>query len=153
MVLGDKFLRCCNSLFHCQSVEREAVETLLPFRRRVGDNTLLGVETGLADVSTLDKRYDRQIEMARKSIVAAVVSRYGHDGSGAISCQDILRNPYWNAVAGERIDGIRAREYTRDVVVGHALKLGAALDISQIFVDLGLLISCRQLGNELTLRG
>ena len=67
-LLGDKLLGLGNGLLDGQSVERErGVHTLA---RRVHDRALLGVETLLADVGSLDERDDGQLEVASEGIVA-----------------------------------------------------------------------------------
>ena len=68
-LLRNELLCCGDGFLHGQSVEREAVESLLALSRRVGDGAFLGIEALLADVSALDKRYDGKIEVLCKSIV------------------------------------------------------------------------------------
>ena len=67
-LLGDKRLGLGDGLLDGQSVERECgVHTLA---RRVHDRALLGVETLLADVGSLDERDDGQLEVASEGVVA-----------------------------------------------------------------------------------
>ena len=152
MMLSNELLCSGNSLLHRQTVEREAVKALLAFSRRIGNDALLCVEALLTDIGSLDKRDYRQVEVLGESIVTAVVCRYSHDGSRAISGEHILRNPNRNTVACERVDGIRAREHARYMMVGHTFKLSTALHIGKVFVDIGLLVVCSQFLYELALR-
>ena len=152
-LLGDEFLRSGNGFLHSQSVEREAVKALLALTRRVGDDAFLGVEALLRDVGPLDERDDGQTKMLGKGIVAAVVSRYGHDGARTISGEHILRNPDRDGIARQRVDGVRTGEHTRDLAVGHTLQLSALFDIVDIFVHLGFLLLSGHLADIVRLGG
>ena len=138
-------------LLHAERVERETVECGLALTRRVDNRSLLGIEALLAHVGTLDKRYDGKVEMLGKSIVARVVGRHGHDCSGAVAGQHIFAYPHWYLVAGEGVDGIRARENARHAVVGDAFALGALLHVGHIFVYGSLLVGGGELLYELAL--
>ena len=90
--------------------------------------------------------------MAGESIVARVVGRHGHDGSGAISGQHIFGNPDGNLLASEWVDGIRTRENARHLVVHLSFALGALLHISQILLYFGLLFSRGELFHQFAFR-
>ena len=76
---GDGFL-------DSQSVQVEVAIRLCTCFRRVAYDTLFGIETFFAYIAAFHQRNDRQVEVLGKSVVAAVVCRYGHDGACSVSC-------------------------------------------------------------------
>ena len=86
----NKLLCCSYSLLNAQAVERETIKSLLALSWRVANCTLLSVEALFANISTLDKRNDRQSEVLGKSIVARVVSWHSHDSACTISSKYIF---------------------------------------------------------------
>ena len=76
---GDGFL-------NSQSVQVEVAIRLCTCFRRVAYDTLFGIETFFAYIAAFHQRNDRQVEVLGKSVVAAVVCRYGHDGACSVSC-------------------------------------------------------------------
>ena len=112
------FLGCCNGFFDSQSVQRKVTVRSYVRARRVADDTFFCIETFFANVTTFYQRTDFQSEMFGKSIVAAIVSGYSHDGSCSISCQYVITDPNRYCFTGKRIDGIRSTEYTGNATVG-----------------------------------
>ena len=100
------------SVLDIESIERERLtivfHCLSSSSRRIGDDAFLSVVRLLTDVSTLDERDDRKIEMLGKSIVTAVMGRNRHDGSGAISSEHILGDIDRALIASDRIDTVSA---------------------------------------------
>ena len=78
--------------------------------------------------------------------------RHCHDGSGAVSGEDIFRDPDGVLLSGEGVDGIRAGEDARHLMVYHTFALGASLDISYILLHLFALSVGGQFVNEFALR-
>ena len=70
--------------------------------------------------------------MTGKCIVARVVGRHSHDGSGAVSCEYIIADPYRNLLACQRIDGIASCEYTRHFLLDLAFALGLVFHLIEI---------------------
>ena len=72
--------------------------------------------------------------MAGESPVARVVGRYGHDGARAVAGQHVVRNIDRYLLAGERVDGVGAREDT-----AHPPRLGDAFAFRPLarFGDVG----------------
>ena len=151
LVALDVLLGGCYGLLYCQSVQNQIAVRSLFLGRAVAHDSLLGVITLLAHVSTLYQGYDGEVEVACKGIVAAVMGRYGHDGTSTISCQHVLTYPYGITLAGEGIDGIRTREHTCHAVVNLPLALGTALHVGQILLHLGLLSVGGQLLHQFAL--
>ena len=107
---------------------------------RVAHNSLLGVETLLGDVAALDQGDYRQIELLSERIVAAVVRRHSHNGSGAVAGQHIFRNPNGNLPAREGIEGVGAGKDAGHLAgLCDALTLGLLLGLQQIGLN-GLLL-------------
>ena len=90
MLGSDKLLGLPDGVADGEPVEREAMERLHTLARRVHHRALLGVETLLAHVGSLDERNDGEVEVAGEGIVAAVVGRDGHDGSGAVAREHVF---------------------------------------------------------------
>ena len=84
-LLRHKLLGTGNGILHAQTVEGESCQSLHAGGGRVLHNAFLGIETVLADISTLDKGHHRKAEVAGKGIVAAVVGRHCHNGTGAVA--------------------------------------------------------------------
>ena len=70
--------------------------------------------------------------MFGKSIVAAIVSRYSHDGSCSISCQYVITDPNRYCFTGKRIDGICSTEYTGNATVGDTFALRTFLGAVEV---------------------
>ncbi len=65
-----------------------------------------------------DDLADGYPELAREGVVPLVMGGDGHDRRGAVSGQDVVRNPDRDAFAAERIDGRRAGEDPRLIPFG-----------------------------------
>ena len=78
--------------------------------------------------------------MLGKGIVAAVVSRNGHDGTRAVTCQHIVTYIYRYILASDGIDGIAAGEHAAHLLLNHALALGLVLHLVEIGIDGGTLV-------------
>ena len=80
-----------DSLFHLQSIQES----------RVANHALFCIIALFAHICTFDKWYDRQIEVACKSIVATIVCWHCHNCTCTITSQYVVRNPYWYFVASQ----------------------------------------------------
>ena len=89
--------------------------------------------------------------MLGKGIVTTIVSRYGHDGASTISCQDIFGNIDGNPLVCQWVDGIRAREDTRNLVIHLTLTFRALLHVIEIVLHRCFLLRSCQLLNQFTL--
>ena len=89
--------------------------------------------------------------MLGESIVTTVVGRYCHDGSCAITGQNVLCYPDGDALLSEWIDGIRAREHTCYGMVHLAFALCALLHVGQVLIYFFLLLWGGELFYQLTL--
>ena len=83
-----------------------------------------------------------------KSVVTAVVSRNRHDGACSITCQYVITDPYGNSLAGKRIDGVWATEYTGYAAVGDTFTFRTFLGAVQIGFHFGFLCFGSKLGNQ-----
>ena len=128
-MFGNKLFGFFNGLFHGAAVQCKAVKRLLTGSRRIHYRAFLGIKTLFRHIGTFDKRNNRQVKVAGKSIVTTVVCGHSHDGSRAIACQNILTYPYGYIVTGERINRIRAAKYACNLAIAHAIKLCSALNI------------------------
>ena len=69
------------------------------------------------------------------------MSRYGHNSSGAISCENIICHPDRYFQSGKGVDGIRSGEYSGYFFnVGHPFALGTLAGIEQVSLHLLLMI-------------
>ena len=109
---------------------------------RVDHDALFGIETLLRNVGPFDKRHDGQREMASKSIVAAVVCRYGHDGSRAVTGQHIVAYPDGNGPTCEWVYGVSACENAANLAVGNAFAFGSFLRCLNVGLHFGALFGC-----------
>ena len=152
----DILLGAGYGLLHGQSVEGQRLAIvahgLLAIGGGVHHDAFLGVIRLLRDVGTLDERHDRQAEMLGEGIVAAVVSRHGHDGTRAVAGQHVFRNPDGVLLAGEGVDGVGAGEDARHLMVYLTLALGAACNVLHVFLHLFLLLRRGELLHQLALR-
>ena len=105
-VLADELLCGGNGFLDGKAVQRETVQRRLALHGRVHHDTLLGIVTLLAHVGTLHQWDDGQVEMTCKGIVARVVCRYCHDGTGTITGEDILGNVYGALLASDGVDAV-----------------------------------------------
>ena len=78
--------------------------------------------------------------MTCKGIVARVVCRYGHNGTGTITGEDVLGNVDGALLASDGVDAVRTREHACYGTVYLALTLGAALHVGQVLVHLLFLL-------------
>ena len=53
----------------------------------------------------------RQSVPKRKLMIAFIVRRHRHNGSGAVTDQDIVRDPDWNFLLIHRVNSIRSGKY------------------------------------------
>ena len=121
-----------DGLLHSESVQETGI----------AHYAVLGIETFTAHVATLDKGYYRQIESLGKGIVTAVVCRNSHNCAGAVTREHIFGNPDRHLVPGERVDGIRAGEYSCHIPgLGNSLALSLLAHLAEIFLHLGLTVS------------
>ena len=90
--------------------------------------------------------------MLGKSIVAAIVGGYGHDGSCSVSCQYVIADPDGHCFTCKRIDGIRTAEYTGNAAVGDTFAFRTLLGAVQIGVYFCFLFRSSQLGYQFTFR-
>ena len=90
--------------------------------------------------------------MFGKRIVTAIVSRNRHDGTGSISGQYIITDPYRNSITRKRIDGIRTAEHTGYPTVGNTFALGTFLCTVQISFNFRFLGFGGQLWNQFAFR-
>ena len=65
--------------------------------------------------------------MASESIVAAVVCRYGHDGSRAVTGQHIVANPNGKCLTCEWVYGVSASGNATNLAVGNTFAFGSFL--------------------------
>ena len=139
----DVALRCGDGFGHIHAVQHESARAFPASHRRVDHAALFGVEALLGDVATLDQRNDGQIEMACEGIVATVVRGDGHDGARAVAGQYIVADPDRDLFARQRVDGVRATEDARHLMVGNALALRASLHGFEIRLHVGpLCVGC-----------
>lgn len=132
-LLLDILFGASDSLLHLEAIEVKVV-TL-----GIDHTALLGVEALFGDIRPLDERYNREVEMASECIVARVMSRHSHDGSGAISGEDIVADPNRYLLAGKRIDGITTSENTGDLLFDLAFTLSLMFHLLEIGIDLLLM--------------
>ena len=135
-MLRHKLLCGSDSLLYSQTVQRELSAG------RVTHDTLLGVVALLRDIGTLNQRNDGEVEVLGKCIVTRVMGRYSHDGTSTIASQHIFCNPNGNFLVVKRIDGIRAREHTRHLMIHLTVALSTLLHIVKIFFHLFFLLRC-----------
>ena len=77
--------------------------------------------------------------MTCKSIVAAVVCRHCHDGTGTVTGQYIIANPNGNSLSRERINTVSTCKNTTYLTVGDTVALGSFLRCSHVFVYFGFI--------------
>ena len=118
----DIFLHGLDSLFDLHTVEETGVDHL----------ALFGVKRLLAHIRAFDQRNDRQVEMFRKRVVAAVMCRNRHDSACAVACKHVIGDINRNLALGQRVDGIGACEHTRHAAVGNTLTLRAVLAAGEV---------------------
>ena len=100
------FLKPVNHLRNCFFL----AQTIQPFGVDMHPIASIGL---CFDIAALQNRNDRQMELLCKLIVTRIMRRHCHDRTGAISRQNIIRNPDRNFSAIDRIDRICACEDTR----------------------------------------
>ncbi len=103
----------------------------------------------LGDITAGQYRDDLQAEFLSKSIVTLIMGRYSHDGTGSMGCQYIVRNPDWNLLAIDRVDGIGTCEYTGLVLVelsAHQVRL--LFCFFAVSIHSSLLLWCRNFFNK-----
>ena len=104
-ILGNILLCLCDSLLDSESVKVEfAAAELLD--RRISHYTLLGIETLLTYIATLNERTHLNTKVLCKCIVAAVVCRNRHNSTSTITCKYIVAHPYRNLLACNGVDCI-----------------------------------------------
>ncbi len=123
-----------NCFFDSQPVQGEVTVRSDVRTRRVADDTFFGVETFFADITTFYQRADFQSEMLGKGVVAAVVSRYGHDSSRSVTGQYVVADPDRYCFACERVDRIRTTEYTGNAAVGNTFTFRTFLSTVEVSV-------------------
>ncbi len=84
--------------------------------------------------------------MLGKGIVAAVVRRHRHQGTGAVALQHVCRYPYRHIFAGHRVHCIRTREHACNLMsVALPFRLGAVARPFHIVLHLIALLGHGQL--------
>src|SRR5207253_8288774 len=64
-----------------------------------------------------DDPHDRQPEHFSKLKIALVMSRYRHDGAGAVLHEHVVGDPDWDRLAGCWIRRVRTGEHTRFLAI------------------------------------
>ena len=90
---------------------------------------------GSAIVIVQDDRYDRQVVLAGELKIALVATGNGHDGAGAVVCNDIIGNPHGDLLAVDGVYHIAARKGT--VLLEGALGTLDGRDMLGVLDDLG----------------
>ena len=90
---------------------------------------------GSAIVIVQDDRYDRQVVLAGELKIALVATGNGHDGAGAVVCNDIIGNPHGDLLAVDGVYHIAPREGT--VLLEGALGTLDGRDVFGVLDDLG----------------
>ena len=152
LVLLHIFLRGFYRFLHGHPVQREVNIWLHAGTRTVHHDAFFRVVALLAHVGAFHQRNDRQVEMTGERIVAGVMGRHRHDGTGSVAGKHIVAHPYRVLLTSERVDGIAAGKHTGHFLVDHALTLRARLHLLKIGFNLFLLPSGSQLAHQLTLR-
>ena len=112
------FLGCFYRFFDSQSVQRKIAIRSNFKAWRVANDTFLGIETFFAYITTFYQRANFQSEMFGECIVAAIMCRYSHNSTCSVSGQYVIADPDGHCFTCERVDGIRAAEYTGNTTVG-----------------------------------
>ena len=81
------------------------------------------------------------------------MSRNGHNGSRAITCEHVVAHPNGYLVARKGIDSVRTSEYTCHAAVGNAFAFRALLGSVEVSLNVCLLCLCGELLYEFALRG
>ena len=88
-------------------LNRQAVQEV-GVDERAGGHVGEGLLVEVAGHSALDDLDDGQAELLGKLPVAGVVGRHGHDGAGAIGCQDVVGDKDGDLLAVDRVDALDA---------------------------------------------
>jgi len=102
-------------------LDRQAVQEIRVDQRaggHVGECLLVKVTGGIA----LDDLDDGQAELLGKLPVAGVVGRHGHDGAGAVGCQNIVGDEDGDFLAVDGVDALDALNDNAGLVL---IQLGA----------------------------
>src|SRR5450756_642370 len=96
----------------------------------------------IRDTWPSDNLTDLDAISSGKPKIAAVMSRYTHDGTCTIAHENIVGNPDRDLLTGEQVDRVGSREDTRLLPVRrHAVDLRLGLAGSDICIDLGMLLA------------
>ena len=97
--------------------------------------------------------HDRQGEVPCEGKVTTIMCGYSHHCSRAVTRQDIVTDPYGDRLAGERVLGIRTREYSRNTLICHAVSLGTTASRSEVLLYSLSLLRCSHLSYIVALGG
>ena len=78
----------------------------------------------LCNVTTCNNLADWQTEGSGELVVALIVGRDSHDGTGAVANQDVVGNEYRHLFAADRVGGVSAQEDAGLLLVLLALQVG-----------------------------
>ena len=117
----------------------------------VDKNTLFAVRQGFCTVTGGNDTVNRQTEFSGKFKVTLIMCRYSHNGTGAITGDNVIANPNRYFFTGQRVNGIGAGKYT-----GFFIFSGSAGTFDFVFLhsltDIGLysflLFGCSQLAGQ-----
>ena len=85
--------------------------------------------------------------------VTTIVCGYSHHCSRAVTCQDIVADPYGDRLASEWVLGVRTREDSRDTLICHAVTLGTTASRSEVLLYSLSLLRCGHLSYIVALGG
>ena len=97
-----------DGLFDFHAVDNAAIDHFTCFR-------IVGAFRHIVSFSVIDNGYDGQVEVFGEGVVTAIVSRNSHDGSGSVAGKDVFTDPDGYSLVGERVDGIRSGEDSRNL--------------------------------------
>ena len=90
------------------------------FSRIAQGDVFLGVDRFIR-IDAIENGGNGQVVRFGKFPIALIARRYGHDGAGAVSSQDVVGNPHRDFLSGERMHGVTAGKAPADFVVACAL--------------------------------
>ena len=90
--------------------------------------------------------------MAGECIVARVMRRNGHDGSGSVACKHVIADPYRYLLARQRVDGIAACPDSRHLFLYLTFAFGLVAHLFEVSPDRFLLSGRGQHGDIFRLR-
>ena len=116
-----------DGLFDFHAVDNAAIDHFTCF-------CIVGAFRHIVSFPVIDNGYDGQVEVFGEGVVTAIVSRYSHDGSGSVAGKNVFTDPDGYSLVGERVDGIRSGEDSRNLFhFGLAFPFRAFGHVIQIF--------------------